>query len=354
MLRTATFLLAIIVLSSCQIARKHADRSEDRSSTGWYQLNSQGRLVAVAESFQPTSRRPWTVQDRVAKLTVWRNRLFVAVNGWGIAEIRLDNPPVFEYYYLPTLFRYRTFAGLLPSDTHLVCHLYYNSLLNEVPRDALGQEPVSILEVDQRGRFTVRTPDFQTRNPDWELVSMLPDDGNLYYMEWKLSSEDRTEFRYWLWDGVKGSEKPITRSEFRSSFQVRQTVAAALPLDLGMLVEEASASDLTCLLEIRTPGRMLPERILVHSENEAQDIIALPVFREHVGSPLYALIPGKGLFRVKVGVGPVGEAIPLPELPDGFSYTDFLIWRGSLFVIWEEVNFIHVGASGLYIRRLGS
>jgi hypothetical protein len=80
----------------------------------------------VGGAFEPTAAPgerstpllPWTVQARVSDLAVLAGRLYLGVNGHGLASLEKPRapggPPTFRYYYDPLLFRYRTLTTLVP------------------------------------------------------------------------------------------------------------------------------------------------------------------------------------------------------------------------------------------------
>ncbi len=60
--------------------------------------------------------------------------------------------------------------------------------------------------------------------------------------------------------------------------------------------------------------------------------------------------PTGGVLIAEPGSAP--QARPLPSLPPGFRYTDFVKWGSSLVVAWEEISFTDVGRAGFLFYPL--
>ncbi len=202
-------MVLLIVLPACSVAAESAESFPDGGSRVmlWYAVND-GRLTKIGGpgSAPPRTFLPWTVQQRVAAVAAVDRELYVGVNSFGLARLTWAKSesggiaPSISYLYRPDTFRYRTIARLVPVNGSLVCHLYFNVLLNTTDRKQLSGGSVNLIVFDRHkgaDRSRVLRPPFQAEHSDWELVSLIPeDDQGLFAMEWKRSDDRSTDFRH--------------------------------------------------------------------------------------------------------------------------------------------------------------
>ena len=81
------------------------------------------------------------------------------------------------------------------------------------------------------------------------------------------------------------------------------------------------------------------------SRKDSESAIAVPLFEEQ--GKLFALLPEGRILASEPASPP--QSHPLPALPAGFRYTDFVKWGPSLVVSWEEIAFTDVGRAGLLV-----
>ena len=107
---------ALCVLSGCGATTPEPEPAEIISGT-LYQLQN-GRFNSLPEGGKPpeTPLQPWTVQQRVSDLVALGDRVYLGVNGYGIARFVPDAEGEldFTYFYDPLIFRYRTLTTLIP------------------------------------------------------------------------------------------------------------------------------------------------------------------------------------------------------------------------------------------------
>jgi hypothetical protein len=327
----------------------------------WFQLRD-GRFEQIPGpgSSESTRLRPWTVQERVADLSELGGQLYLAVNGYGVAGLILgqDGFPHFQPFYDPLLFRSRTFTRILPYERSLLCHVYFNRLLNDTAAEKLALRGISLLELfPSDGIYRHRTPPFQRRNHDWECVGFAPTGRREAILAWKHSDPQETRFAYTLLDLEAGAERTTEQANYRAAL-------AYGPIDdstdrgLKALAREAarrlgSSSSATGLqFLVRGENRALQQRYEIlppefHAVAEIS-LLILPV--EHRGGRYTLLAPDGVLLRAREGTARV-TAERLPPLPEGFVYTDLLISEHMLVAAWEQRAFTDVGAAGLFLWK---
>lgn len=346
-----------------------SERSGGRAKTAnpaiqsgfWFQLRD-GRFEQLPGpgSSQPARLRPWTVQERVADLSELGGQLYLAVNGHGVAELTLgqDGFPHFQPFYDPLLFRNRTFTRILPYERSLLCHLYFNRLLNDTAAEKLALRGISLLELfPGDGIYRHRTPPFQRRNRDWECVGFAPTSPGEAILAWKYSDPQETRFAYTLLDLESGGETAAEQATYRAAL-------AYGPIDdstdrgLKALAREAarrlgsSASVTGFQFVVRAESRGLQQRyqILPPEFDVATQITLLTLPVEHQDGCYTLLAPDGVLLWVREGTARV-MAERLPPLPEGFVYSDLLISEHMLVAAWEEKVFTDVGTAGLFLWK---
>lgn len=320
----------------------------------WYQLAA-GRFQPIASPEQAVSRAPlpWTVQERVAALVQDQDSLYLGLNGYGVAILPAAGTS-FRYVEQPLLFAHRTITTLAPTAGGIICHLYFNEILNTIDRADLPTTGISLLLLGRgASAFQRITPPFQRSNPDWEAVAFVAAGEERFYLEWKRSEEERTLFRYALYRADRDEDREIQRQDYRRAFGFR---------DLGSDLSAETRPLRALLARIRArldrPGSLTAYQLLLRRSGEATlaryefhpdgfatsekvRLFALPVVQE--GRALLLLGPDGLLLRAE---GARVRAVRLPHLPPGFVYTDLAVQGGRLLVAWEQSRFTQVQAAG--------
>ncbi|MBN1837556.1 MAG: hypothetical protein JW820_16995 [Spirochaetales bacterium] len=334
----------------------------------WFQLRD-GRFEQVPGpgGFVPTGMRPWTVQERIAEMVELSGRPYLAVNGYGVAGV---NPgpsgyPLFRPFYDPLLFRHRTLTRMLPRDGSLLCHVYFNSLLNETTTDALELPGISLLELfPGDGVYRHRTPPFQRGNPEWQCVGFAPvapvGPGEAWLGEallaWKRSAPRETRFAYTRVDLQTGTETAARQEEYRQALGFRPLDQGAEPALRALARAAAQRSERPgrstgLQLRLKASGEDPEERYqLLPPDFQAAErisLLTLPV-QERAGR-FTLLCPDGTLLRAAAGSERVEDG-QLPALPEGFVYTELLLSGEFLLAAWEQQEFTGVGAAGLVVR----
>ncbi len=302
---------------------------------------------------------PWTVQERVADLLAWRDRLWLAVNGYGLAFLPAAGPAKPNYLYDPPLFGHRTVTCLLPRGEELLCHLYFNALLNTTRAEDLKVQGISLLSLSPAdGTFRPVPLPFQTGHPEWEAVGFLAEGDGRYLFEWKLSERQRTQFRYTAYNPLTRQEWEVERAEYLQAWHFQRIDAPDLSPALRALLDAArrmlapagdGATALQFLLRAgSSPGTLRYEyRPDGFATAEAASLVEVPLFR--AGGIYHALLPdGTLLSTRRLGTGI--RRVQLPALPAGYRYTGLLVHGGRLLASWEQRRFYEVGSAGLLLR----
>jgi hypothetical protein len=354
-------LLTLLVLAAAACQKQETNAPQPPPDGRWYQL-LQGRLEAVAgpEGFLPVPFEPWTVQSRIADLALLENQAFLAVNGYGLAALETGSGQPGEngrirYFYDPTLFAHRTISTLIAEEDTLLCHLYFNKLLNSVSEESLLLQGISLVRHHPaEDVYELIIPDFQDRHPDWEAVGFLPQSRERFLMEWKYTDDQETRFRYGLLTLNPLAESDVDRARFRGGYDFRGLQEA--PPHLRRLLETAAGepaarrSGVSLHFLVRSPASPLIRRYArqaAPAENGPGPQI-LTVHAVDAGERCWLLLPGGTLLASRGGGAPP-RRLELPRLPRGFRYTDLVLSGESLLVPWEQVSFIRVGAAGLFV-----
>ena len=297
------------------------------------------------------------------------------MNGHGLARLGLSPSPTVEAFYDPILFRHRTITRLLPFKDSLLCHLYFNALLNDARAEDLKVRGISLLrfEPDERSWRSLALP-FQEDHPEWESVGLLPVSEDRWLFEWKRTGQDRTEFRYTAYDPATREERDLARSVYLEAWRfpalddgTGAPGSGSLPAALRPLLEaalealpvrgaagsaggpgsgapavqftlrgEGAAADLR--REFRPPG---------YDTAEEPSLVEIPLARS--GPRHFALLPDGTLLSTR-DPGQGVERDALPPLPEGFRYGGFALTGGKLVAAWEQRRFYEVGAAGIFVR----
>jgi hypothetical protein len=328
--------------------------------------------LAGAQEIQPVRRLPWTVQERVAALAAVGGRVYAGVNGRGVAELRLESgaTPEVRYLYDPLLFAHRTLTSLIPGDTDLLVHLYFNAMLNTVTAEDLPLRGVSLLRlVPESGEYRLLTPPFQNIRPAWEAVGFVAQSPRRLSFEWKWSSAEESRFAYTVLSLEPGGpeEQRVDVLAYRNSYGFRD-VEREGPQPLKLLLREARRrldsreASTAYQIELRREGSPLPERYEYHPAGfpQAEDIRLYALGAVERGGR-YALLLPEGLLLRAVGqsAGKASHAssrrlgeLQLPALPPRHRYCALLVAGETLLATWEQPAFTEVGPAGIFLKKV--
>jgi hypothetical protein len=362
-------LTAALIAGGC--ARRPAQPETGPVLAGrWYQL-ADGAFEAVQAPGQPAvADLPWTVQARVSDMSSLDGRLYLAVNGYGLASVEAGRGamPRFRYFYDPLLFRYRTLTTLVPAAGSLTCHLYFNSLLNLADAGQLPVRGLALLALHpQDGIYRQIQMPFQSSHRGWECVGFAPLSAQEFLLEWKLSEPERTLFEYTRYSLASSKESRAGRQEYRETWEPRP-LEGRLPADIQKLAQEllARVEDprLSLFLGVRFAGEPLCRRYARRPSagRPEEGLLTAHAFLDGERRLLLAsdgllLVEGPGSSGSQASSG-TAAGIPaglrpaprrLPALPAGFRYTDLFLLEGLLFAAWEQADFTTTGAAGIFI-----
>ena len=329
-----------------------------------YQLQD-GHFTPLAEGQQPagTPLQPWTVQERVSDLTVLGERIYLGVNGQGIAELDLqaDGRLDFNYFYDPMIFRYRTLSTLIAEQAPehgadggtLLCHLYFNRLLNVVSQRELKLQGISLLRLNpSTGIYGFVTPPYQEEHPDWEAVGFVPVTPGEFFLQWKYSDRNRTLFSYSRFDLASFKEQEVEALAFRKSYgfeDARQAGALRELLVEARRVLDAPGISTAYQLNIRTADQPLPRRYEYHPDDftSAEKIRLYTLCGVETDDSRLLLLPD-GLLLQRGSETRELRRFRLPLLPFDHVYTQLLLYEQNLVAGWEQTAFTEVGAAGIF------
>jgi hypothetical protein len=324
----------------------------------WYQL-ADGSFEAVQAPGQPAvAGLPWTVQARISDMSSLDGRLYLAVNGYGLASLEMDRgaAPRFRYFYDPLLFRYRTLTTLVPAAGSLTCHLYFNSLLNLAVAAELPVQGLSLLSLSpQEGVYRQLRMPFERSHQGWEAVGFLPLSQQEFLLEWKLAGPERTLFAYSRYDLASSTERPATRQEYREAWEPRP-LEGQLPGELEPLVRELlgrpEGAQASLFLGARSAAEPLLRRYARRSPSGPEPADRLLTAFAFLDGERRLLLGSDGLLlaaRAGEAPGATLSARRLPALPVGFQYTGLFVLNGLLLAPWEQADFTTTGAAGIFI-----
>lgn len=319
----------------------------------WLQLQSGAfQPVTNPASAAPVARQPWTVQSRVADLAFLGDSLYCAVNGSGLAAIDRDSSGTiqFSYHADPLIFGHRTITMLVPRQGSLAVHLYFNALLNDARQQDLSIAGISLVSyVPRQTDYVFLIPPFQRKNPDWEAVGFAAESENSFDFEWKYTDASETRFQYTRYHADTNAEEQADRPTYLAALGVPAIAGPAVPTTLAAFFASCRAEMPSvppgASIQFSLRSKESPVKRNYRSRRESELAVAVPVFEE--SGKLTALLPDGRLLIAEPGIAP--QARPLPSLPPGFSYTDFVKWGSSLVVAWEEISFTDVGKAGLLV-----
>ena len=346
-LHAALLVILAFAVSGCGPAGSQTARSAPQSY--WFELLN-GRLEPLVGGRPPVRRelRPWTLQERVAALTLFRGTLHAAVQGYGVARLAPGPEPTFDYLYDQRVFAGRTFGGLLPAADYLVCHAYTDAVFDHGIAGAAEVNLIKLYPGAQGHR--VDYLDSAGRGAGWELVRLLSEGGGAYAAEWKLATEQESRFRYSRIQLATLKDMPISRDEFRAAYRttVIEEPGRAAGSVAGQLVNRIGRDlpeDVPAIFSFRDGARR--EQYLLRPEATGNPI-QITIARGPYG--VVALHPDGRLYMIRSGVARV-QRHDLPRLPDGYRYHDVQPLEGWVVAAWEQVDFYNVGRSGVLMLR---
>jgi hypothetical protein len=356
-------LVALTALNACRTERSEPEQAEIISGTR-YQLQS-GRFTPLPETGEPsvTPLQPWTIQERVSDLVTAGERMYLGVNGHGIAELIpvADGEPGFNYFYDPLIFRYRTLTTLIPEqrpeELSLLCHLYFNGLLNVVSEAELKLQGISLLRlIPSSGIYVFLTPPYQEEHPEWEAVGFVPVTPQDFYLQWKYSDRNRTLFSYSRFDLAGLKEEEVEALAYRRSYgfeDARQTDTLRVVLDETRRLLDAPGISTAYQLHIRPDDRPLMQRYEYHPHDftSAEEIRLYTLYGVSRGEFYLLLLPDGLLLQGSSGSRQI-RRFRLPPLPEGYVYTGLLLHERNLVAGWEQTAFTQVGAAGIFFATI--
>lgn len=317
----------------------------------WVALE-EGGFYAVDHPVPGKERKPWTTQERISDFEMLHGRVYAAVNGYGLAEIEWEAGagPHFSYHYIPDILQNRTITELLAAGDDLLCHCYFNTQLNVISSAEWKRDPVNLLRYSFAGsgsEIEIVVPPYQKTHPGWELKTLFRKAPDQIFFEWKLSDTWRTDFSYSRWDLDSLREVGITRESFRRNYWSAD-IASDVKSTARRLAD-ALGDFRTYFFHVRSEGSAVRDRFRI--VNPGLDAVAIPMHKVSSAdgpAEIYALGPSGRIFRSRGGKDPLRTAA-LPPLPQGFTYTDFIVSGGRVILAWEESDFTDVGAAGLLL-----
>ena len=353
--------LLIILLCSC--APKDLEHiTEAESLPGKWFILRQGHFESAEAPSTSIRPRPWTVQSRVAALSALEHKVFLAVNGLGIVALDITSlsDPHFEYFYDPLIFQNRTITSLFSDKKTLICHLYFNTLLNTVQQQDLKIQGISLIKLfPGEGIYRFIIPPFQRQNPEWESVSFLLRNQDEFLFEWKHSSPEETLFNYTRLNYREQKEDSVDRLLFQKSFAFQGVNDLKEPSRLALVMKRAIKK----LIPAEQGNKSTALHFLLKEENSGvirryeyyppgfssaryPELYTINLIKQ--GEDFIALLPEGTLLKTGPG-GKDIETVKLPPIPENIIFTDFYIEGNFLVAAWEEVHFINVGAAGIFI-----
>ncbi|MBA7698201.1 hypothetical protein ES703_106876 [subsurface metagenome] len=310
-------------------------------------------------SLQHPLQRPWTVQERIADFVPLKDKIYLAVNGRGLASLKISaaGSPHFEYFYDPLIFKYRTITTLLAGNGSLICHLYFNKMLNITGQENLKLQGISLLRLfPEEGIYQFISLPFQREHPDWESVGFVPENEDRFFLEWKYSGSEESRFRYSLFSISNMSEQPIDRLTFRRAYGFRETGGGNTPAALQSLfqtvIKRFSDQNLSTAFHflLRSGDEPLLRRYAYQPEGFSEaDNIRLFRIRIYKREGDYFLLTPDGYILKSGNRGEKLKSFQLPPLPENYHYFDLLIDNENFILSWEDASFTQVGAAGILI-----
>lgn len=366
------------ICTGCGQNGQEMNKFSIKNNKCWFKLE-QGKLVQVKDqqNIKPGSLLPWSVQERITDIVLFKNRLYFSVNGYGILacsslkEDRIGFTPYYDHHY----FEYKTVTTLLPvyvsrdmendmknnTDEHIVCHLYFNSMVFPFPQDDILFDSANIIKLTHtKDELFIQElyPVPPEKTPHWEIVGFLPVNKDTVHLEWKNSQKTYTEFRYSSYSVHEQKEKAEDREDFLHAYNFTPLSEGKTPEPLRLVCERIMAQssrnlhDTTFHFLVEEKVSHITHRYikkaLVSITDEDFEIVTVRMFEDELA--YYALVQTGFVYFIRKDDNTIRQ-IELPHLPEGFCYTGFFIHDKTLLLAWEESIFMNVGAAGLLLYR---
>jgi hypothetical protein len=350
-------------LSGCRAQPAEPDAARALSGTLFQLQNGRFSEVSEQREYPATPFQPWTVQARVSDLVVLADRVYLGVNGHGVAEVlpATNGKTGFTYFYDPLIFRYRTLTTLIPEsgpEAHfLLCHLYFNKLLNVVSETELKLQGISLLRLSvSSGTYQFLTPPYQEKHPDWEAVGFIPVTPREFYLQWKYSDSNRTLFSYSRFDPEDLQEEQVEELTYRKSYGFQNPLEeAALKMLLSEVrsILDVSGISIAYQFHIRSGDRSVIRRFEYHPDDftSAEEIRLYTLSGFRRDERLLLLLPDGLLLEASAGSRQI-QRLRLPPLPRDHVYRDLLLHGQYLLASWEQAAFTEVGRAGIFFTTL--
>jgi hypothetical protein len=347
--------LAAVSVLSC--TREEAKPPEPPAAVdpraAWYQI-SEGKFIPIASitAAAQVLPQPWTVQTRISDSVFMANTVVMAVNGYGLAAVDLrGNQPAFAYFFDSTIFAHRTVTTLVRTASGVTAHLYFNQMLNTVGRPDLKIGGICLVGfLPGSGEYVFIMPPFQKRNPEWEAVGFVAASASDYFFEWKQWGETETRFGYTRFNPDAGTESSIDRETYIGAYKLSAGAApggAALRTALFSMVRSELNPGESAAIHFTLRSRADAVKRVFRSGEGVTSITTVPVWEEK-GLALALMPEGRILSTAD---GTAFTSIALPQLPQGFRYTDLVRSEGALILPWEQTLFTDVRAAGFLLFR---
>ena len=259
----------------------------------------------------------------------------------------------FSYHYDAPIFAHRTITTLIPRYGDLLIHLYYNALLNDAkPQDLVLQGISLVTFLPDKKAFAFLMPPFQKKNPSWEAVGFAPVSENEFHFEWKHTDSTETQFAYTRYRADLQLEAGSNRDAFMAALGAPSLSGAGVPPAYSAFFQECQSRiqglAAGTSLHFKVRSRATKVQKYFRSGADEDSILVIHVLDED--DVLSALLPDGQLLEQAPGAP--ARVFPLPSLPAGFRYTDFVKMEGRFIASWEESpQFTEVGRAGVVSVR---
>jgi len=366
----------IIFLPGCDFSQNKKIEPDSKERELWYVLSKENLLqVADSSHLRSGSLLPWTVQERITDISILNDKLCFSVNGYGILLCKSINkdPVIFTTLYNHDYFTYKTITTILPvnnekleisnenSKEYILCHLYFNSMAFPFKLDTNLFNNANLIKlIPDNNELLIEElyPILPEETPEWEIIRFLPATENKYHLEWKNSQKAYSEFRYSWYSVKEKTEIAENWEEFLEAYNFKPYTDEKNPASLKILckkmINESSRDEAATTYHflIKDKYTHLTSRYIKESSvpctDESFEIVTVKMFED--GINFYALWKSGSLYVIPKGDTEVRK-INIPALPDGFTFTNFIIHENTLLLTWEESEFLNVGTAGFLIYR---
>lgn len=345
----AHFIIIIFLLAGCSHSSENnqTENSPLNKPEKLYVLEN-GNFVKIT-SFSDLKKKemlPWTVQERVPDFIVYKNNIIAAVNGYGIAAISSNENIEFEYIYNRDVYQYKTITKLYPYNDSVLCHFYFNSILNI--KGIKNNGSANTMQYFYSGNPEPINIPFKKNNPDWEIISMIPCGENSFYLEWKREQDNNVNFRYSEVSFNEGTENIINRDMYRKQFDYAdfrvENKKSRINEIVEIIIKELNISDnIHFIIEVPEPPFLIKYSRNGDSDNDTNEI---KIIKNN--NSFFALLNDNNKIIIIKNNNQI-FSYELPELPLGIKFMEFIAADNLIAVSWEEIDFFNVGNSGIII-----